>query len=1325
MRKVTRIFQKIEGQSCEFIPGRLEKLEDQVALMQNEITDISDRETINNLTIEDVKEQISDINTRLDDLENGEGGGGGSTEATPDVTTPVIYFTNGGSVILENNVAFNASAFETIVPDNIHIRSQWQIADRPNGNIFANINSELYLTEIIFEDLEILKPGGVYYLRVRYIGTEANSNWSKYVYFTPTHGKVSQPYLISPIENTVINNTATLSLVSCNFVSQINEYHVSSDYKICSDALGDEIVMENLDDTDNLLSYTFENLALQNRREYYLFTRHCGSVSGKSEWSLPVLIKCNTLTGAGRVLYRHSSNKGTVLECTVYGVFKRILVLDAAYRAIKPLTLEWNTVPDIPVYSSPTYINVRFEESMTDAELDDAFYTHNENLSPASITDEIIRKMPSNEVTAHCRSISINGKPCDMPTLEILARIYAEKETLDKLDPTIDDHPDATLATWFNSGVALSSKLVYGIYIDDEGTDNQTLKYYPATRFMSLDVNGNVSYPPYFTLNSVYNNCYTIPILEIESSNANDPLTFKYLDSLGNEFSYAVYRHSSGVGSVIEISQNDNIYRRVFVADAKYRTSSFYGNKGNIVEGIDLTLVPVARYYEYRAKPFGTIIDANSSKHNTDLLMGYEDFQAPSAWHCRRVDVSGTPCDLPSVDTAINIFQIRAYIDMLDPTVGNYPDYRMSNVNCLLTSSQVDTENAIALESHGLTSTAFYSTATQETFHYNSCTAIKIAKDAEAVIIPSIEMTMVVLPTPTVTSPTTNESVESVFGITVTGSPFDAGEYVDQTHITTDYKICSDKLGVNIVDSDFGSYDLTKHVIMGYNLENSTRYWIFIRYNSRNGRSRWSEPIPFSIKPLTNGKRKLYRHSSNKGTVMDCILSHNRKKSILILDAAYRTDNVVWSSTDIEMPTLLTNETDRYARTGYLSQSNYFSLPVIYDGFRVAEDTKDIDIPAFDSHTINSRLMTDAILAQDSAAEAARYCRGVSVDNTDCDLPDPEILVRIYAERRNIDALDPTVADYPQKSLVSWFTDIQDNKIGSGIAWANNSGWRFEYSLMLTGNYHYTFVYAYAGSVDSTGELSCNAPDSVFTSFTPINTRKNIVGGVIPIQELEASDDGQVSVIDRDTGIETVLYRHASDMGTVMETREGTRAYRIIVLDAAHRTRSSYGRKGNLITDIENYGGKFTNAEYKCYPMSYVRSTENTDALLATGAAEAAAASYCRGVTVFDRPCDLPSIGVLRQIASLKTVLDILDPTAAEHAEYSLSNWFNGGIALSSTQRDADNAVGVQVTYPTWVVTRVRGINGRASINRPRDTLTSVAVAKDASVYVIPILGLL
>lgn len=154
--------------------------------------------------------------------------------------------------------------------------------------------------------------------------------------------------------------------------------------------------------------------------------------------------KTVVLSKSGRLFYRHNSDMGTVMIWNDNGVKRQTLILDAKYRSPSDSYCEQcgaimknkNTSigPIEKVGKEKTIITDKMLNKLKIATQD--IFTSKQN------TDELMKNSVSSCAAMYCRSIYVNKSKCDLPNINTLCRIFAEREVLDSLDPTKCEYPD-------------------------------------------------------------------------------------------------------------------------------------------------------------------------------------------------------------------------------------------------------------------------------------------------------------------------------------------------------------------------------------------------------------------------------------------------------------------------------------------------------------------------------------------------------------------------------------------------------------------------------------------------------------------------------------------------------------------------------------------------------------------------------------------------------------------------------------------------------------------------------------------------------------------
>lgn len=163
----------------------------------------------------------------------------------------------------------------------------------------------------------------------------------------------------------------------------------------------------------------------------------------------------------------------------------------------------------------------------------------------------------------------------------------------------------------------------------------------------------------------------------------------------------------------------------------------------------------------------------------------------------------------------------------------------------------------------------------------------------------------------------------------------------------------------------------------------------------------------------TEGGRRLYRHDSGMGTVIE--FNDGILRKVLVLDAKYRENSIQLSDdTTTDLP--LTNySASNNKNNSYLNGSSNLNTNSSYN---ITDETLN-SLWWTDDYT--SRINTDAWLRKSDGSPAATFCRNIEVEGTPCDLPNFQTLQRIYCEAIHLDQLDPTVTEFSNLKATKLF----------------------------------------------------------------------------------------------------------------------------------------------------------------------------------------------------------------------------------------------------------------------------------------------------------------
>lgn len=211
------------------------------------------------------------------------------------------------------------------------------------------------------------------------------------------------------------------------------------------------------------------------------------------------------VTKSGRLIQRHPNGEGSVLEFSQYGTRASLFIPDAKFRDFTPRRLleNWDQSTVHPEFRAKNNFfllgeerdstkPLRYQGTLSDGPLsllldDKVKPSLKFDLSAQGSTDNLLRLEPQSEACQYARSLVPSGlRPCDIPNLYELAVIWIESDNLDKLDPTVKDHPSNRLGypsrftDYFWSGTELAyGDLPYGSsvsYLGEVGPHNRYAK---------------------------------------------------------------------------------------------------------------------------------------------------------------------------------------------------------------------------------------------------------------------------------------------------------------------------------------------------------------------------------------------------------------------------------------------------------------------------------------------------------------------------------------------------------------------------------------------------------------------------------------------------------------------------------------------------------------------------------------------------------------------------------------------------------------------------------------------------------------------------------
>ena len=103
-----------------------------------------------------------------------------------------------------------------------------------------------------------------------------------------------------------------------------------------------------------------------------------------------------------------------------------------------------------PGYNIKPHTLATINSSTTDAYITQGLHT---NYTPTQLTDVVYNYNSNTDAAHYCRSIiGADGIPFDMPTCEVLAFIYRDRQFIEEADPTVGDYPTYSLTNNWGFG---------------------------------------------------------------------------------------------------------------------------------------------------------------------------------------------------------------------------------------------------------------------------------------------------------------------------------------------------------------------------------------------------------------------------------------------------------------------------------------------------------------------------------------------------------------------------------------------------------------------------------------------------------------------------------------------------------------------------------------------------------------------------------------------------------------------------------------------------------------------------------------------------------
>lgn len=162
-------------------------------------------------------------------------------------------------------------------------------------------------------------------------------------------------------------------------------------------------------------------------------------------------------SASGRRFARNEEDTGTIMEWDDNGTIKYTIVFDAQYRTNLPYYSDDYADLGLPIYQDEGEIDEDGERKSADNYTDDylnslSCCTQDERSNHDATQETIVATGGDFNAVNYCRRglwfLNPPGLGVDLPTINCLARIWADAEILDEMDPTVDECPQYSLTEW-------------------------------------------------------------------------------------------------------------------------------------------------------------------------------------------------------------------------------------------------------------------------------------------------------------------------------------------------------------------------------------------------------------------------------------------------------------------------------------------------------------------------------------------------------------------------------------------------------------------------------------------------------------------------------------------------------------------------------------------------------------------------------------------------------------------------------------------------------------------------------------------------------------
>lgn len=339
---------------------------------------------------------------------------------------------SGATIVFnDTGITLTTDGFSVDGAADTHEATDWKItSDVAGANVVLEaVASADKLTHLFtVAQCAALADGATLYAFARHKGTRFGYGpWSAPITIKMKKGVVNTPSILTPAENAsiLVMNDSLAVTASAFGVNAGTDTHAKTDWKLTSDAAGNNVIQQALNSADKT-AHTFTGLNVAfGLTTVYLWVRQHGTKFGASAWSAARAIRISTSikTANGRNIWRHLDNDGCVLECEINGKTIYLKIYDAQYHGFAKWAGSSSTDVGLP--------EVR--------KLEEDIYT-------ARYNTDLLMKDASTEAAHLCRALG-----ADLPTISELAIIYEEREAIDAIDPTVASYVSNSLTDWGQS----------------------------------------------------------------------------------------------------------------------------------------------------------------------------------------------------------------------------------------------------------------------------------------------------------------------------------------------------------------------------------------------------------------------------------------------------------------------------------------------------------------------------------------------------------------------------------------------------------------------------------------------------------------------------------------------------------------------------------------------------------------------------------------------------------------------------------------------------------------------------------------------------------